>query len=257
MLAGTLIGSGAGAKGWQSFDNRYTPFANYPANSTTLLTDISGNGKTLTQTGSTRVTPLVAGLSVLGYDGASYLERAVDDASFRVTGALSALTLFNRASLPAGGSSCILNYSGVGELEDANILYQLFVTGVPGAAGPLVSTAYFHEHGAGVNDTFGWNSGALPGGWNMIGFTRSAPAAGMQTVKIFLNGGIGAQATITACSGGTNVANRFRIGNSLNDPTQFFIGGIGSTALYATELTEAQVAERWNWVLGGRTVPRF
>jgi hypothetical protein len=243
----------------QYFDNAYSPLVNYHLDAQSLLVDSSGNGLDLTQAGSAGTMVSPGGLirpSMIGFDGVKFLERSALTASLAITGAMSVLFLVTYAGFGALGEDILFSYSNVGETEADNILYQMSLIATPGVAGPLVTSRYFHEHGAGVNDILNHNSGPGFGQVALFGFTRSAPAAGLQTVNIWDNGGLAATGVLTAASGGTAAAARFRIGSSVNDATRPFVGYISNFAIWTSELTQAQVEERFNFCLGGRVSPR-
>jgi hypothetical protein len=240
------------------FDTAYSPVGLWHLEPSTGLVDQSGNGYDLTQIGGDAVTlyhPMFIRPSAVGFDGVKYLQRSALTSALAITGAMSVLGLVRYVALPAGGSSIFLSYSDTGETEATNILYQLRIAGTPTAAGPLIRTEYIHENGAGVNNIVGWSSGLAIGQVGMLGFTRSAASGGMQTVTLYLNAGVGATASVTAATGGTSSAARFRIGTSLNSPTELWIGYMSNVAVYNTELTQAQITERYNYCLAGRGTP--
>lgn len=236
----------------RTWDNAYSPVGNWPldGNSTASgehrLTDISGNGFDLAlEAGSEQFTMMGYGAQGFLCDGASNLVRTAATPELAITGAMTVMSLIvGSESLPATIVG-LLGHAAVGELQADNVLYSILQSATPSR-----TWFSFQEHGAGVNDGTALQTYITAGsGLHVLGYRKSAPSGGLQSVQLFLDGhNWGAAASITASDGGSS--GRFRIGRAGDVAGNFWSGIVGATCIWDQALTNEQILERYNYAVG-------
>lgn len=227
----------------RSLDNTYTPVGNWPLTSGSL-NDSSGNGFNLSvETGTERYSYITHSLGGFLFDGSTRIFVSSFQASLALTGATSflALCVLNKYT-PTGSAYFLVSHEGPSETEAENALYSIFLSGLS----TNYITEYISEHSTGTNDNIIKNAFPPLKQLFMIGFTRSAPSGGSSTVQMYLNGlPWGSSASLTTPTGGGS--GRFKLGGRDSAHLQMILA---SVALYNTELTAAQMKERYNFCLG-------
>lgn len=219
-------------------DNTYNPVGNWPLASN--LNDVSGNGFNLSvDTGVERYSFLYPTLPGFQFDGSTRLIVSSFQAGLALTGASSFISLCVLNEHDFVKDITFVSHSGVGETEATNMLYSFTLA-------TNRTTHFLSESGAGVNSQHSVNSWMPVSVPTLIGFTRSAPSGGSSTVQLYVNGrAFGSSGSVTTPTGGTS--GNFRLGGFSVNMTKSVMAG---AAFYNTELTAAQMTERFNYCLG-------
>lgn len=223
-------GSSSSAGSITKFDTTYSPVALY--NFEYNLNDSSGNGLTLTGASTFRenwpgFVALISGVPA----------RSSNDPILTIPGDITILSLLNMSAVPANGQ--VLNFSGNGGSENPadNFLYTLAL--------PNQDTLQvFSESGGGVDAVFTstGTSAVLPK-LNVPFFVGARRQSNVWTFFVQKNQPFGSSSGVLATpTDGSAAFLKLRAGT--NPPE------IGSVAIYASALTDAQIKERYNTTIG-------
>lgn len=208
------------------------------------LSDQTANGLNLTVDAGT-----------LRISGAQSIQSAYFDGSLRLIGPAAGSTLERAHTLTfvllvkihsvQTVNRTLLTYALTGETEATNVLYSMDFSH------QTYNINYFTENGPGNNISASRANELFPPVQTiaMVGARASAPSGGQIAVD-FIQGGrvVPASALITTPTGGTT--SRLYIGQN-QDGASGFIGEIFSVAIYGAALTDQEIANIYNSVLGG------
>lgn len=222
-LSGLDIAVGAVTK--PDFATYFSPIGAWLLDST-RTTDLSGNGRTLTATGTMRLGPsFVSGLASTYIDNSSFLTST--DSAFNLLGAVTIEAVVNPAVFTGGG--IMAAWAGNGSTEALNITWTL---GRAASTGILGGTVW--ERAAGIVVSLS-ELGRLPTG-EWLHFVQTRASDGV-TLRTYMNGTlISTGVASNAPTGGTS--GRLSIGGT--DTTAYGFWG-QYLAIYGSELSGADV----------------
>jgi YVTN family beta-propeller protein len=180
----------------------------------------------------------------LHFDGMSDYVNVPHSSSLKIVGDVTNELWFKLSTLQ---NAHLITFSGAGETEAVNVLYQIAITNVSGSNARF---QFFAETGDGVNIDLSSPTVTLNTGiWYHIAVTRSI-SADNQTVKFYLDGTqIGTNQTSASLPSG-GAASYLRIGsNSVN--SSVFSGSIDEVRIWNTSLSSDDISRRKNCELQG------
>jgi hypothetical protein len=196
-----------------SSDSKLSPVAAWWFDGTSQGTDLSGNGRNLTNGAATvRMSDGVRTSRLTNAQGRTWTRAG--DAGLYLQGAMSLEVLFSGAygNIQAN-NEFVFHGSGGGGVNNIPYKLRFEATGTSG----LTQVLWQQQSGAGVTATLATEA-LLSFQWQHWLWTRSAAAAGLQTVTCYLNGTQVRQATLTATTGG-QAANTLSVGyNNAGQP---------------------------------------
>lgn len=212
-----------------SFVARLSPLGAWAADgSDANLTDLSGNGKTLTKSGTQYPAEGIRSDQLSGSFGRLWTRT---DNTFLLTAACT-IEMLVRATYNIASSGNVLSYgTGTGG-STGNQPYK--ITQDVGSPSGAAWWRFTSMSGANVAANLAWNA-YCDFAWQHIAVTRSAPSAGSCTVKLFLNGIQTNTGSMTQPTDGSSGGAAFTVGGSSNYNFQCL-------SIFNSELSAAQVA---------------
>jgi hypothetical protein len=186
--------------------------------------------------------------------GDTILNRGAYDAALDIKGDLTLEALVYPTELPNGFKE-IVGFSGATEVEADNTIYTMGVE----AGGESCHVFYEHEHGAGVDDRFIWdtaeagaNAIAIPIlQWSYLVVVRDDTA---KTVTLFVNGYVHPVVYTYTDSPTGGGSSRVSVGGFWASDTRMWDGGIASVRISDVQRSAGDILELANRVLPSRAI---